>query len=64
MVDTMTVFEQLQVQAGFQQGINNENMLKYSQMIVNLCVQICLKGNKTQTSCFGAAEAIKEHFKQ
>jgi len=60
----MTVFEQLQVQAGFQQGINNENMLKYSQMIVNLCVQICLKGNKTQTSCFGAAEAIKEHFKQ
>jgi len=60
----ITVFEQLQLEAGFQGGINNENMLKYSQSIVNLCIQICLKGNKTQTTCYGAAEAIKEHFKQ
>lgn len=60
----MTVFEQLQVQAGFQQGITHENLANYSQSIVNLCVQICLKGNKTQTTCYGAAEAIKEHFKQ
>ena len=60
----MTVFEQLQLQAGFQQGISNENMLKYSQSIVKLCMQICLKGDKTQTTCYGAAEAIREHFKQ
>lgn len=63
MVAAMTPFEQLQLEAGFQHGINNENLLKYSQLIVNLCVQICLRGNKTQTTCYGAAEAIKEHFK-
>lgn len=59
----MTVFEQLQLEAGFQGGINNDNMQRYSESIVKLCIQICLKGNKTQTTCFGAAEAIREHFK-
>jgi hypothetical protein len=63
MEDTMTVFEQLQLEAGFQGGINNDNMQRYSESIVKLCIQICLKGNKTQTTCFGAAEAIREHFK-
>jgi hypothetical protein len=62
-MDTQNVFRELQLEAGFQQGINNENLLKYSQQIVNLCVQICLRGDKTQTSCYGAALAIKEHFK-
>ena len=58
------VYHELAVQAGLHEGVDDEKLLKYSQSIVKLCVQVCLKGDKTQTTCFGATEAIREHFRQ
>jgi hypothetical protein len=62
-MNNQNVFRELQVHAGLHQGINEDRLNRYSKLIVERCVQVCLVGDKTQTSCYGAAQAIREHFK-
>ena len=62
-MDPQNVFRELQVQADLHHGINEDRLNRYSKLIVDRCVQVCLIGDKTQTSCYGAALAIREHFK-
>jgi FMN-dependent NADH-azoreductase len=54
-------WKQLHQQAGFTtQGVNDETLQKFSQLVVEQCVKIALHSQTTYT----AAERIKEHFKQ
>ena len=63
LMDTQNVFRELQMQADLHHGITEDRLNRYSKLIVDRCVQVCLRGDKTQTSCYGAAQAIREHFK-
>ena len=54
-------FKQLHQQAGFTtQGLNDDTLNKFGQLVVEQCVRIALNSMTTYT----AAERIKEHFKQ
>ena len=54
-------FKQLHQQAGFTtQGLNDETLNKFGQLVVDECVKIALHSMTT----YIAAERIKEHFKQ
>jgi len=54
-------FKQLHQQAGFTtQGLNDETINKFGQLVVDECVKITLHSMTT----YLAAERIKEHFKQ
>ena len=37
-------------------------MIKFAELIVRECVQICEQGTATQTTSSGAASIIKQHF--
>ena len=54
-------FKQLHQQAGFTtQGLNDETLTKFGNLVVEQCVKITLHSMTTYT----AAERIREHFKQ
>lgn len=54
-------FKQLHQQCGFTtQGINDDTLNKFGQLVVEQCVKIALH---SQTAPL-AAERIREHFKQ
>ena len=39
-----------------------EQEIKFAELIVQECVQICEQGTATQTTSSGAASMIKQHF--
>ena len=39
-----------------------EQEIKFAELIVRECVQICEQGTATQTTSSGAASMIKQHF--
>jgi hypothetical protein len=54
-------FKQLHQEAGFTtQGLNDETLTKFGNLVVEQCVKITLHSMTTYT----AAEHIREHFKQ
>ena len=54
-------FKQLHQQAGFTtQGLNDETLNKFGNLVVEQCVRIALNSMTTYT----AAERIREHFRQ
>jgi hypothetical protein len=54
-------FKQLHEKAGFTtQGLNDETLTKFGNLVVEQCVKITLHSMTTYT----AAERIREHFKQ
>jgi hypothetical protein len=53
-------YHDLAVQAGLHEGVDDNKLLKYSQLIVKQCKHIALQANTTYT----ASERIEEHFKQ
>ncbi len=54
-------FKQLHQEAGFTtQGLNDETLTKFGNLVVEQCVKITLHSMTTYT----AAERIREHFKQ
>jgi hypothetical protein len=52
-------YHDLAVQAGLHQGVNDQKLLKYSQLIVKQCKHITLQASTT----YVASERIEEHFK-
>jgi len=53
-------FKQLHQEAGFTtQGLNDETLNKFGNLVVQQCIRIALTSMTTYT----AAERIKEHFK-
>jgi ribosomal protein L11 len=54
-------FKLLHQEAGFTtQGVNDETLNKFGNLVVQQCIRIALTSMTTYT----AAERIKEHFKQ
>jgi hypothetical protein len=53
-------YHELAVQAGLHEGIDDNKLLKYSQLIVKQCKHIALQA----TTAYAAGERIEEHFKQ
>ena len=41
----------------------DERVEAFAKMILEKCIDICNKGESTQTTSVGAGEAIKEYFK-
>lgn len=52
-------YHELAVQAGLHQGVDDQKLLKYSQLIVKQCRHIVLQASTT----YIASERIEEHFK-